>query len=472
MSVLRILLESATIGFLICASALACIHAPLVHKGVVTERLKEAFMFHDGELSHLVVRTSLNAKDGLPESMAWVIPLPSLPTIMEEAGSGLFSELFFLTVPPPPSRRESKAAEKAEAPKAAAAAPALKVHAVTVAGDYRLQPIEILSDAAGEELNAWLTQNGFGSVPPENQRFYLRKGAVFLAVKIAALKGIDSVLKPLHLAYKAERPLLPLKFSSHSGEFDVTLYTLTPEKPRPDALSAFHLEFVHVAEVRGADLELLAPDLQKLIGKRAGWLARFEGVRYNSPGRLVAQLSSDPAFGVAVPVTKMAVSSATIENAQRIGLFAFIAAAVVALTRWRRARQKKPWRIRAALYVALISAVVVGWYMLAESYETYITRIKVSAAYGMVGLVRSEIAERAEMKKSLAGVGAEFVAPEGYSVSRDGVISFELDPRELGMRLKFILTPSMKDGTVIWDCQAFPETAARRLAPTSCRRPE
>ena len=464
-------LAPVAVGFLFCATVLACIHVPLVYKGVVTERLKEAFLFHDGDLSHLVVRTSLSAKNGLPESMAWVIPLPSLPKVMEEAGSGIFSELFSLTVPPPPPPSPDAppvAAVAVDAPKAAAA-PTIKVHAVTVAGDYRLQPVEILSDTAGGELNAWLTQNGFGAVPLENQKFYLRKGAVFLAVKVGALKGVDAELKPLHLAYRADRPALPLKFSTHSGEFDLTLYTLTPDKPVTDALAAFHLEHVYSKEVRGADLELIAPDLYKLIGTRAGWLTRFQAVHYNTAGRMVADLPADPAFGVATPVTRTAISS---EMRDRSVVLVLLALGLVGLAYWQRGRQGKPWRLRALVYVVLSSSVYIGWYWMSESYVDYTKRMMISEALLEAGMVKSQVEEEATKRKSLAGVGAsaELNILQGYSISRDGVISFELDPAALGLRLKFVLTPVMNNGAIEWNCAAYPEAAARHYAPASCRR--
>ena len=76
------------------AIALACIHPPTGYKGApVTEREKLAFLFHDGVNAHLVLRTVLAAKGGLPEMMAWVVPLPSLPSKYAEAPAELFEEL-------------------------------------------------------------------------------------------------------------------------------------------------------------------------------------------------------------------------------------------------------------------------------------------------------------------------------------------------------------------------------------------
>lgn len=455
-------------GGLLASAALACIHPPIAYQGAVSERLKEAFMFHDGQLAHLVLRTSLRAQGALPESMAWVIPLPSLPKVMEEADEHLFADLFSLTSRPAPPQPQARPAAKGELKATAAAAPAIRVHAVTVAGNYRLQPIEILSELAGAELNAWLAANGFGSVPAENQRFYLKKGAVFLAVRADALKGKEVELKPLHLAYPADNPALPLKFSSHSGVFDVLLYTLTPEKPPQDSLKAFHLEMIHSVEVRGADLALRASGVHKLIGSRAGWLSRFRGTDFNSAGRFVTELGTDPAFGAPAPVTRTTISSETRDIALRVLVFAGLAGAIVFLTLRRRRNRQLPWRLRSAVYVALVGVAYFGWFQLAQAYSDYITRSKVSMSMLAAARVKGDIGEKAVAAKSLKGAGEGVAAPDGVAVSRDGVISYSLDPAEVGMRLKFILTPVMQGEEVAWSCEALPLEGARRLAPQGC----
>jgi hypothetical protein len=75
----------------------ACIHRPRNYKGVVTEKTKEALLFRAGKNVHLVIKTSLQSPGTLPDTMAWVIPLPSLPSHYEEADPKLFPELFRLT---------------------------------------------------------------------------------------------------------------------------------------------------------------------------------------------------------------------------------------------------------------------------------------------------------------------------------------------------------------------------------------
>jgi hypothetical protein len=81
--------------------------------------------------------------------------------------------------------------------------------------------------------------------------------------------------------------------------------------------------------------------------------------------------------------------------------------------------------------------------------------------YFAAPMVQAQVEEEAMKSKSLAGAGAKLNAPEGYSISRDGVVSFELDPAVRGKRLKFVLTPVMKDGVVTWDHASYPKAAAR-----------
>lgn len=277
------------------AIALACIHPPSGYKGAtVSEREKLAFLFHDGVNTHLVLRTVLAAKGGLPEMMAWVVPLPSLPSKYEETSAELFEELRALIPRNDPRMEVPKsaptAAIKAEVAKAA---PQILVHEKQVVGSYQIQPIEILAESAGGELNAWLTKNGFSGVPPENQKHYLKKGAVFLALRVDGLKGAESELKPLHIVYRGDRLQLPLKFSTHSGVFDVRLYALTEQAPSRKALEEFGLEVVGRSYEIGAGLSARAPNVVKLVGDRRGHVSEFRGAGYNDRWR-VADWREDP----------------------------------------------------------------------------------------------------------------------------------------------------------------------------------
>ena len=264
------------------APARACIHGPADFKGSVTERDKLAFVFHDGVNTHLVVRTTLASEAGLPERMAWVIPLPALPSKYEEVPVEIFQQLWKLIPRDPPRRYGAKSDQKKMATKAAAApAPQILVHEKQVVGSYQIQPIEILSESAGAELNAWLAKNGFGTVPPENQKYYLKTGAVFLALRVDGLKGTASELKPLHIVYPGDTLRLPLKFSTHSGVFNVRLYALTAQAPSRKALQEFGLRVEGRSYAIDSALPRRAPAVAKLVGQRAGYVTEFSGEAFN-----------------------------------------------------------------------------------------------------------------------------------------------------------------------------------------------
>lgn len=226
--------------------------------------------------------------------MAWVVPLPSLPSKYEEASAELFEELRALIPRNDPRMAVPKSAPKDEKKaEAAKAAPQILVHEKQVVGSYQIQPIEILAESAGGELNAWLTKNGFSGVPPENQKHYLKKGAVFLALRVDGLKGAESELKPLHIVYRDDRLQLPLKFSTNSGVFDVRLYALTEQAPSRKALEEFGLEVEGRSYEIGAGFGGRAPNVLKAVGDRSGYVSEFRGAGYNERWR-VTDWREDP----------------------------------------------------------------------------------------------------------------------------------------------------------------------------------
>ncbi len=274
----------------------ACIHTPADYEEVVQEKTKQAFLFHDGKNAHLIIKTELQTATRLPPTMAWVIPLPSLPSRYKEESPELFKELFEATEPQERHTSDTMTTSTGSAP--APGASGIKVHAAQTVGSYQVQPIEILSEKSGGELNIWLERNGFGAVPAENQAYYLKKGAVFLALKLTNLAGSAAQVKPLHIVYPADRLSVPLKFSSHSGVFDLMLYTLTPRQPDraliDDALRRDFSDFSAVP----FDSTTASPLLSRLVGKRTGYLTRFVAHDFNALKRLVRDMKGDPALSL------------------------------------------------------------------------------------------------------------------------------------------------------------------------------
>jgi hypothetical protein len=277
-----------------CAMPLqACLHPPLSYKDVVTEKTKQALVFHDGKNAHLIIKTEIASEGDLPTTVAWVIPLPSLPVSYKEEQADLFEKLFEMT----PSPMAGGPPPGAAMPPPLMGGPGgIRVHASHTVGNYQVQPIEILSEASGVELNSWLERSGFGAVPLENQKYYLKKGAVFLALKLKGLSGSHSKIKPLHIVYPSDHLSVPLKFSSHSGAFDLILYTWSQEPMKVVPESGNSYMYVAGSNQFKASSELI---LWQLFGSGTGYLTRFASGKFNSPGWEVADMKADPSIDLA-----------------------------------------------------------------------------------------------------------------------------------------------------------------------------
>lgn len=329
-----------TAGLLLgsCAFSQACVHAPRTYKGTVSEKTKEALLFNDGVNTHLIIRTNLQASSGaLPDTMAWVIPLPALPSRYEETNPGIFSELFQVVEVASDSRKTHVGTKDLKTASVQPMSASILVHPMQTVGSYQVQPIEVLDPKdAGGELNSWLLANGFGTVPPENQRYYLKRGNVFLTLKLHGLKGSFSDVKPLHIVYKSSVLSLPLKFSTHSGVFDVEMYAFTPGPLDRDLLKADHLFADPSVKITGASA---APLLWQLAGHKKGYLTRYEGHDLNEPYDQVKAFASDPTIDLHKN-NAPSLTSLFKDNPQS-GYFGLVLAASAAVLVGVGARQRK-----------------------------------------------------------------------------------------------------------------------------------
>lgn len=328
-----------TTGLLLglCGLSHACIHTPRTYKGTVTERTKEALLFNDGVNTHLIIRTNLQASSGtLPDTMAWVIPLPALPSHYEEANPGIFAELFRVAEAADEVRHSrERGGEKTASIQMMSKS--ILVHPMQTVGSYQVQPIEVLDPKnAGSELNSWLLANGFGAVPPENQRYYLKRGNVFLALKLHGLKGSFSDVKPLHIVYKSSVLSLPLKFSTHSGVFDVEMYAFTPGPLDRNLLASEHLYADPSVKITDAPA---APLLWQLTGHKRGYLSRYEGRDLNEPYDQVKALAADPAIDLRR--NNAPSLAALLEDNPKSGYLGIVLAASAAVLVGAAARQRK-----------------------------------------------------------------------------------------------------------------------------------
>ncbi|MBL7544716.1 MAG: DUF2330 domain-containing protein [Bdellovibrionaceae bacterium] len=268
----------------------ACFHFSKDFRGQLREGKQEFLVFHDGENAHMVLKTELSAEK-YPKEIAWVVPFPSVPSKYQEVEGPLFQEIQELFSPD----EDNLLAEARDGGFGnVKSAKGIKVHEVVTAGDYKVQPIEILSEDGGEELNQWLTKNKFNPMPKEKQMRYLKKGAAFLAIRMSMNRPNAYTLKsrPLHVTYKSTDISVPLLFTHDGREFDASIYVYT-QRENKEKLSRFYLD---THDSRQYAREHKRPILENMIGDKSGWITRYSGTGLNSKNKKLTLLTEDPTF--------------------------------------------------------------------------------------------------------------------------------------------------------------------------------
>lgn len=271
-------------------SAFACLHFSNTYQSRMQEGLQEIFMFHDGTNAHMVVRTHLESKK-FPTEVAWVLPFPSLPKKYEEIKGIFFEEVKGLF----PSVNVQKGfGEGLGKGRATGRGTGIKVHETVVLDSYQIQPIEILEEGSGNEFNVWLKKNKFNPMPLENQKYYLKKGAVFLAIRMNLNKPATENLisKPLHIVYESDKLSAPMKFTHDTREFDLDLYVFSKKELTKDLTKMYLKQNGSAAYENKRN----TPFLDALLGKNKGFITRYSGHGLNKKGQLVKELTHDPEF--------------------------------------------------------------------------------------------------------------------------------------------------------------------------------
>lgn len=282
-------MRALLICLLVTAPAFACLHYDKNFKYKIKEGTKAALLFHDGKNAHLVVRTdvSIDGKGKLPGTLSWVMPFPSLPSKYEEVSENIFTDIEQIlqgSLDWQGSRGYGGVGNKG-----------IKVHETKIVGNYKIEPIEITSDTAGNEFNDWLTKRKLNPMPAENQKYYLKKGAVFLAIT-AKLGGTAAKLKPLHIVYKSDQLSFPMKFTHDTRVFDLDLYVIAGKLPVPLDYEPFYLELGPGQPFEPTADKGQLKHLLKLVGKTKGSLFKMTGRELNKGSKKLAALPADPSF--------------------------------------------------------------------------------------------------------------------------------------------------------------------------------
>jgi len=265
-------------------NASACLHYPNDYAGTVTEHKKEFFLFGSKESFHIIAKTNLSSSGKLPERLAWVFPLPSVPVKYEEVSPQVFKELYQITSPAADGVRSLPKSEGLNS------VSGIKVHEAQTVGRYKVRPLEILdaNSATASALDVWLKSNNLKMMPKEKQLRYLVKGSVFLVIE-ADLKGLSAVdFKPLHIVLK---PLteysLPLNFTHVGRAFAVDVYTMNLKLSKDD-------RFLDLSSSTNFSIpDSNYPEISKFFPSGSGHFFKYEGKFLGTKSD-----SPDPLFGV------------------------------------------------------------------------------------------------------------------------------------------------------------------------------
>lgn len=229
------------------ADAEACFH--VASKVEVGQFEQQAVIFHRDGQQDLVVRIGLEAS-GPVESLGWVLPVPSLPDSYGVYDGEIFEELDEAV-----DLRERRQRGLTVGTSSPAESMRVQEHPSASAGPFRIQPIEVDPDRGVAPLQEWLTVNDFETLDASQLQYYVRRGWVFLAIRVDPQEGQAHLeqggrLPALRASFASEHAVYPLKMSTHQGVFPVRFYLITDEPPQKEDFMGAALRGFHVAAVR------------------------------------------------------------------------------------------------------------------------------------------------------------------------------------------------------------------------------
>ncbi len=182
----------------------------------------------------------VNARGDL-EDFAWVVPVPSYPTV-KEGDPDLFYDLSYITTYKPSPLYTCGTGNIVFAP---GDAEGVHVWETLHVGIYETT---ILSSDDPSSLINWLNQNGY-TFPEDAQPtidYYIKRNYFFIAMKVERKEGIPPGyymnINPIHIHFSTDKPIYPLKISSISAALstEVLIYIFSNQ---PEEYPGFSREY-------------------------------------------------------------------------------------------------------------------------------------------------------------------------------------------------------------------------------------
>ena len=218
----------------------ACLHArsgSQPRDTWVKQTNQTALILFDGERQELILSADYYSAQPL-KSLAWVLPIPALPTHYETASTKLFPALNrWAGLKRKVVTQIAKSMKSARSKSNDRQRPLIRLAKPAQIGPYQIQPIQASGVEAMTALNKWMTSHGFATLPEEGLKYYLERSWTFLAIKVDPSRDTDSLkskggLQPLRVGFPSKRAVFPLKFSTHMGEFSARIYLFSTAKFR------------------------------------------------------------------------------------------------------------------------------------------------------------------------------------------------------------------------------------------------
>jgi hypothetical protein len=159
---------------------------------------------------------------GSPDNFAWVLPVPSVPTLAQ-ADMQTFRELNRLTTPLflPPRAPDCLLRR---IPMPAAAAPASAAGGVDVLASGVVGPFGyvVITSADAEEMITWLRDNGYRVDPGMEPyiKVYVDDAMPLLAMRLQPGRGTSDIT-PIKLEYASSQPMIPLRLTAIAAQPDM-----------------------------------------------------------------------------------------------------------------------------------------------------------------------------------------------------------------------------------------------------------
>lgn len=206
----------------------------------IEENREAAGLNSDSEVVDAVEKPKSVERAAAPElkELAWVVPVPTVPTSYRQEEDQCFKELDdllpiykYMAIGGGFGGSSDKGEKHQER--------SLLVYPSQITGDYAITPLRVLGKEGIAALKEWLEAYDFAPMSEQALKYYADNNWTFLAIKVKAREmktGASQTLHPLHVTFRSSKIVFPMKMAE--GKVSATLFIMT-DTPLPIPGRAF-----------------------------------------------------------------------------------------------------------------------------------------------------------------------------------------------------------------------------------------